>query len=77
VSHKHTVTCDICGKTVESVTGSFGDCYGPGWLRVVSAAPLITADMPHEHRSKQPDLCSWACVAAYATKRAEQEGSRR
>jgi hypothetical protein len=73
VSHQHSVTCDACGKTVEASAGTFGDCYAPGWLRVVGTGPIITADMPHEYRSKQPDLCSWKCVAEYASQRVRRE----
>lgn len=74
MSHQHSVTCDICGKTVEvsgDSSGLFGACEAPGWLRVIGTGPVITTDLPHQHRSRQPDLCSWECVAAYASKQAE------
>jgi hypothetical protein len=79
VSQQHSVTCDICGATTEvsgDSSGLFGACEAPGWLRVIGAGPVITGATPREHRSRQPDLCSWKCVASYAARRAGLEPPR-
>jgi hypothetical protein len=70
VSQKTTTVCDECGTTAEARSGGFGWTSPMGWLTVSGLGPVISADLPHEYRAKQPDLCSWKCVAAYAAKRA-------
>ena len=68
MSVQQVVTCDSCGIT-QNHSGSFFD-IPRGWLTVTSLGPIITADMPHEHRAKRPDLCTWKCVTEYASRMA-------
>lgn len=70
-----TVTCDSCGHTADTVSGAFGWQPPSNWLTVSGRGPVISGDLPHEYRAKQPDLCSWACVAAYAARQAELLGA--
>ena len=70
MSQKTTSVCDECGVMAEARAGVFGWNAPAGWLTVSGLGPVISGDLPHEHRAKQPDLCSWKCVASYAAKRA-------
>lgn len=65
-----TATCDICGKTEKAEIGSFSYGVPPSWLGVSGRGPVITAGMPLEYRAKQPDMCSWKCVAVHAARMA-------
>lgn len=65
-----TATCDVCGKTEEAEMGNFNYGAPQGWLAVSGRGPVITGDMPLGHRAKQPDMCSWKCVAVHAARMA-------
>lgn len=69
-----TNTCDVCGKTENALMNSFTWGRPPGWMTVSGLGPVITADTPMQHQARQPDLCSWACVAVFASERASREG---
>lgn len=67
-----TTTCDICGTTKDEpvMPGSIG---GHGWFTISRAGYAIAAEpVPAGSfdQPRPPDLCSWECVAAFASKRA-------
>jgi hypothetical protein len=68
-----TATCDICGKTGKAEIGGFSYGAPPGWLAVSGRGPAITGDLPLEHRARQPDMCSWRCVAVHAARMAGED----
>lgn len=55
-----TVTCDNCGNQ-QRTTGTIG------WLTVTRAQFAIDVTRLGEKPFDGADLCSWACVANYAT----------
>jgi len=63
-------TCDSCGRMAEVPAPL------PAWL-TVKAVLLggITLPRVPDDRHPDPDLCSWECVAAYATRQAEIRAS--
>lgn len=65
-----TNTCDICGKVAEAQMNNFSWGRPSGWMTISGLGPIITGDMPLQYQSKQPDMCSWKCVALYAAERA-------
>jgi hypothetical protein len=73
MSQVTTFKCDVCGNTETGVAGSFGWNAPQTWLRVNGLNPPITADTPLQHSQKQPDFCSWQCLAKYAANLASVE----
>ena len=73
MSQETVFKCDICENTERGVTGTFGWNAPQSWLRVNGLNPPLTADTPLEYDRKQPDFCSWRCLAEYALKMSERE----
>ena len=71
-----TTTCDACGYAEENAAAFRWD-RPAGWLTVAGLGPPIIGDAVFEQRKKQPDLCSWKCVAAYAAQRAGEEAAQK
>ena len=70
-----TTTCDACGYAEEN-DAAFRWDRPPAWLTVAGLRAPINGDAVLEYRKKQPDLCSWKCVAAYAAQRAEKAAQK-
>ena len=64
-----TTTCDACLYTEENAAAFRWD-RPSGWLTVAGLGPPIIGDARFEQRKKQPDLCSWKCVAVHASRQA-------
>jgi hypothetical protein len=79
-----SATCDSCGKLADMqpyevrVSFSLKERRPPAaWLTVKPLWPgtHITLPVVPDDRNPDPDLCSWACVAAYAAKQAETQSA--
>lgn len=69
-----TITCDVCGTAKDApVDQHLGSINARGWFTVSRTGYLLAADpIPpgSAELPRSPDLCSWACVATFAQKRA-------